>query len=368
MSDLIEETGEVIDTILSIIKLRYPGSAEKIEFLLREKLENGQCLLLLDALDEVEKEKRSQLQRDLNPFINKFENKTICTSRIVGYSSFLNQGKEMEIVPFTEKQTEEYINVWFDNAEAANVIEDDSVSAIDLINEIKGKPQIQGLTQNPLLLSLVCSLYQTKGLELPARKTQVYEQAVNYMLSQWSADNQRLINDDGWVDSKRELLEYLAYQFSCQHYPQADFITSVLVTLGKIGNDKVVEPLITALSDSVKRNAALALGKIGNEKAVEPLITALGDSDDGFRYYAALELGKIGNNKAVETLITALGDSNNEVRRNAAEALGKINHPDTLTKLLENPDIDIYDSDIFELARNLMIRHSDKIQHPVIRS
>lgn len=495
LSDLIEESGEVIENVINIIKRRYPGSAEKIEFLLRDKLEKGQCLLLLDALDEVAKGERSTLQRDLNPFINKFENKTICTSRIVGYSSFLNKGKEMEIVPFTEKQTEEYINVWFDNAKAANVIEDDSVSAKGLINEIKGKPQIQGLTQNPLLLSLVCSLYQTKGLELPARKTQVYDKAVNYMLSQWSADNQRLINDDGWVDSKRELLEYLAYQFSCKQtevfktrqlrkeidrfkketdnsdfkdknasellkelseqdgilqklseredqylflhrtfqeyltasyinekieedeekgirlvkkklwqfdwhetislvaglmsdpipllemirqeeddmfntllllsgsclgecgkisdplvtdivekiiefwrrYPQADFITSILVTLGKIGNEKAVELLITALgdaNDSVRYNSADALGKIGNEQAVESLINALGDSDQDIRCTATRFLGEIGNEKAVESLINALNNSDKRVGILTASALAKIANEEAVKALV----------------------------------
>ena len=227
LSDLAEESGNIADIILKFIKRDYPSSAEKIEFLLREKLEKGQCLLLLDALDEVSSKKRERLKPYLNPFIKDFANKTICTSRIVGYTEFLEDAKEMEIVPFTEKQTEEYIEYWFENAKKEKVLEDESVSATGLVNEIRTKPQIQGLTQNPLLLSLVCSLYQTKGLELPARKTQVYEQAVDMMLSKWKIEagadlndrNAELIEDNRKRSRKRLIyksLQAIAYYFSCQ--------------------------------------------------------------------------------------------------------------------------------------------------------
>ncbi|MCP4109723.1 MAG: HEAT repeat domain-containing protein, partial [Desulfobacteraceae bacterium] len=49
--------------------------------------------------------------------------------------------------------------------------------------------------------------------------------------------------------------------------------------------------------------AADALGKIGSEKALEPLISALGDQDSDVRIYAADALGKIGSEKALESLI-----------------------------------------------------------------
>ncbi|WP_414625097.1 hypothetical protein [Calothrix sp. CCY 0018] len=60
---------------------------------------------------------------------------------IVGYGgAFVDGAKEVEIVPFSQKQTEEYIQTWFTNA--AGYIEDDSVSAEQLITELREKPQI----------------------------------------------------------------------------------------------------------------------------------------------------------------------------------------------------------------------------------
>jgi len=88
--------------------------------------------------------------------------------------------------------------------------------------------------------------------------------------------------------------------------------------LGKIGDARAVEPLIAALTSDVGCPAAEALGKIGDTRAVEPLIAAL-TSDACFQ--ATEALGKIGDARAVEPLIAAL---TSKVRMQAIEALGKI--------------------------------------------
>jgi predicted NACHT family NTPase len=197
-----------------LIERDYSETATQVMELLREKLKVGKCLLLLDALDEVPTEHRKRLVEKLNRFAQrKPPCPIICTSRIVGYSgAFVAGVKEVEIVPFSQKQIEEYIETWFRNA--AGYLNDDTVSASSLIRELRNKPQIRGLAQNPLLLSLICSLYQEKGLTLPARRCQVYEQAVRYMLGKWSKNRNPELND-AWIDAKTELLEELAYQFSC---------------------------------------------------------------------------------------------------------------------------------------------------------
>ncbi|MGK7885352.1 MAG: NACHT domain-containing NTPase [Crocosphaera sp.] len=216
LSELAREQDEIIDIIPNILRKDYPEIINQIEYYLKEKLEQGKCLLLLDALDEVPKDERISLTKKINTFLRNYPCQVICTSRIVGYAgNFIDGGKEVEIVPFDDEKTADYIKTWFNYA--AGKIEDDTVSADGLINELKNKPQIQGLAQNPLLLSLLCSLYQSKGLILPARRTQVYAKAVNYILSQWSKDNQRNLSEEGWVIAKQNLLEFLAYEFSCKN-------------------------------------------------------------------------------------------------------------------------------------------------------
>ena len=226
LSDLVDEKqadiflAEIIDAIPLILGKEYRKTlqdnletAAVIGHVLKEKLRTGKCLLLLDALDEVPQKHRQYLSDKLNRFVRNYPGSIICTSRIVGYGGgFLDGAKEVEIVPFSQKQTEEYIEIWFKNA--AGYLNDDSVSAPALIRELRNKPQIRGLAQNPLLLSLICSLYQEKGLTLPARRCQVYEQAVSYMLGKWSQNRQS--QSEGRMVAKTRFLSELAYHFTCQ--------------------------------------------------------------------------------------------------------------------------------------------------------
>ncbi|AFY79895.1 NACHT domain-containing protein [Oscillatoria acuminata] len=213
LSELQETNAEIIEAIPRLIQRDYPKHWREIEPFLRKKLELGQCLLLLDALDEVPREARNGLREKLSRFTESYRCPLIVTSRIVGYGGgFVTDAKEVEIVPFNPEQLQRYIQTWFVNA--AGYIQDETVSASRLIEELKRKPQIQGLAQNPLLLSLICSLYQDKKLTLPTRRVQLYEQVVECMLKEWRGNREP--QSDGKILAKLRFLETLAYQFSCQ--------------------------------------------------------------------------------------------------------------------------------------------------------
>ena len=64
-----------------------------------------------------------------------------------------------------------------------------------------------------------------------------------------------------------------------------------------------------------------ALGKIGDARAVEPLITVLKDVNSNTREGAAIALGRIGDARAIEPLEQALTDDNAFVRETATLAL-----------------------------------------------
>ncbi len=214
LSELQEINAEIIEAIPQLIQRDYPKHWREIEPFLRKKLELGQCLLLLDALDEVPKEARNPLRDKLDRFARSYPCPLIVTSRIVGYGGgFVADAKEVEIVPFNPEQLQRYITTWFVNA--AESIQDETVSANRLIEELQRRPQIQGLAQNPLLLSLICSLYQVKELTLPTRRVQLYQKAVEYMLKQWRSHN-REQQSEGRILAKIRCLETLAYGFSCQ--------------------------------------------------------------------------------------------------------------------------------------------------------
>ena len=92
------------------------------------------------------------------------------------------------------------------------------------------------------------------------------------------------------------------------------------VSIGKIGDERAIEPLIKslkyeewqvqqALLNTVRECSAETLGIIGDKRAVNPLITAMKeDIDDDVRWKSACALGKIGDENAVDPLIEALND------------------------------------------------------------
>ena len=107
--------------------------------------------------------------------------------------------------------------------------------------------------------------------------------------------------------------------------------------LGKIGDERAIEPLIKVLGDSnefVRGAATGALGEIGDVRAVLPLIQALEDDGWGVAKAAAEALGNIGDTRAVEPLIKALKDDDSNVSSASAEALGKIGDPRALDPLI----------------------------------
>ena len=83
--------------------------------------------------------------------------------------------------------------------------------------------------------------------------------------------------------------------------------SSLVYSLGEIGDAKAVEPLIEALNDTsfkIRNAATISLGRIGDARAVEPLIAAL-DKFSGWAR-AAKALGEIGDAKAVEPIVNSL--------------------------------------------------------------
>jgi len=96
--------------------------------------------------------------------------------------------------------------------------------------------------------------------------------------------------------------------------------------LGDIGDPHCVEPLISALDDSlrVREVAIRSLGKIGDYRAIKPLEEALEDENWEIRSMAAKALGEIGDPQATEALIEALKEETQVVRWNIVQALTNI--------------------------------------------
>ncbi|MFC1712881.1 HEAT repeat domain-containing protein [Candidatus Poribacteria bacterium] len=101
----------------------------------------------------------------------------------------------------------------------------------------------------------------------------------------------------------------------------------VVRELGRLGDERAIEPLISALGSEdryVRREAAKSLGELGSPAAVEPLIEALGDSEEYVRRNAITALGILGDERAIEPLKQSLEDKSYLTRSEAEKSLRAI--------------------------------------------
>lgn len=113
-------------------------------------------------------------------------------------------------------------------------------------------------------------------------------------------------------------------------------------TLGKINDERVLDPLISFMrNDEFKDDATWALAEIG-EPAVGRLLELLKDPDETTRKQAILALGEIKDASCVDALIERLKDADWFTRLSAASALEKIKDPrgrEAIKPLIKDPDL-----------------------------
>lgn len=115
-----------------------------------------------------------------------------------------------------------------------------------------------------------------------------------------------------------------------------------ITALGKIKDERVLEPLIAQLrNDEFMEYATEALVELG-EPAVERLIAALDDKEENTRKQAVIALGRIKARSAIDALIEKLNDKDWFTRLTAAAALEKIGDErgrEAIKPLLKDPDL-----------------------------
>ncbi|MCA9422571.1 MAG: HEAT repeat domain-containing protein, partial [Nitrospira sp.] len=117
---------------------------------------------------------------------------------------------------------------------------------------------------------------------------------------------------------------------------------SVIKALGKINDERVLDPLISMLhNDEFKDDATWALAELG-QPAVGRLLECLKNQDEVIRKQAILALGEIKDSSSVDLLIERLQDPDWFIRLSSAAALEKIGDPrgrEAIKPLIKDPDL-----------------------------
>ncbi len=151
---------------------------------LREILESGKALVLLDGLDEVREQDSDRVREEIGKFCdhNQFrDNHFVITCRIAAqqYKKYrFKKFTEVEMADFEPAQISDFANKWFKN------IDGESQNFIDKLDKNR---RIKDLATNPLLLTLLCLVFEELK-DFPANRSKLYEECVDLLLKRWDEE------------------------------------------------------------------------------------------------------------------------------------------------------------------------------------
>jgi len=203
----------------------FPDAQAFIEY----TLTRGEALVLFDGLDEVQQdgEQRSQLIDVLRNFSKQYlSSQCVITCRIAATDYSFEQFTYVEVADFTKEQMQAFVNKWFRNTPKM---------AESFLTEFDKEAHrgLRELGRIPLLLSLLCLNYE-ETQTFPARRIELYEEAIEALLKKWDSSRQ-IKRDEGYrqlsLGRKRQLFAKVAYDtFSQDEYfiPQNQLIKHIV--------------------------------------------------------------------------------------------------------------------------------------------
>ncbi len=165
----------------------------------------GRALILLDGLDEIRETDCYRVLQEVRTFSAQFHlNHFVITCRIATREYTLEQFTEVEVADFDESQIASFAIKWF----AAK----DPIQSKKFIHKLKASSPIQELATNPLLLTLLCLMFE-ESADFPSNRSELYREGLNVLLRKWDAKRsieREQIYKNLLVPHKEDLLSQIA--------------------------------------------------------------------------------------------------------------------------------------------------------------
>jgi HEAT repeat protein len=186
---------------------------------MQKQLQEGQAILLLDALDETvtgtnseqAEESYRQVSKAITDVATRYSQAPIVvTVRKAGYHqrSRLAGFTELEVLDFRLDEIKQFVERWF----ACHPGPHKRGNAAELNAKLERNPRMQALAANPLLLSLIVIVYEDQ-LDLPERRAELYRRCMETLLTKWDASRNIRRLRAFKVEHKQQLLEEIAWHF-----------------------------------------------------------------------------------------------------------------------------------------------------------
>lgn len=185
------------DGTLHLVEYIAQELTSKPEFgqLLRQAIEAGTCLVILDGLDEVaDPNLRIRVTERIQTMVAGYNrNRFLVTSRIVGYdrSPLTREFKHATLRELRLEDQARFVELWYEALRAEISGEAHQGQAADLVEALRTKPQIGRLAANPLLLTIMV-LMHWRGVKLPNRRVEIYQNATDTLIEYWTTHREGL--------------------------------------------------------------------------------------------------------------------------------------------------------------------------------
>jgi predicted NACHT family NTPase len=149
-------------------------ASAKVEQLMRQ----GRTLVLLDSLDEVRNEYEKRVLKQIRDISAKFyANQFVITCRIAAQEYTFENFTEVELADFNDEQIADFSNKWFRS-------KNDPIKAESFLQKLKEDAPIRELATSPLLLTLLCLVFEDTG-SFPTNRAELYQTEVDVLLKKW---------------------------------------------------------------------------------------------------------------------------------------------------------------------------------------
>lgn len=151
----------------------------------QQLLKQGRVLVLLDGLDEVKEADSQRVVRSVERFTEQFfTNYFALTCRIAAREYTFSSFTEVEVADFKLPQIQNFADKWFNSRDTRK-------SAAEFMKHLEANPRILQLATSPLLLTLLCLVFEDSGRFMESR-ADLYKQGIELLLFKWDSKQHNL--------------------------------------------------------------------------------------------------------------------------------------------------------------------------------
>lgn len=222
-------------------------------------LSKGQCLIMLDGLDEVgdASQRRAVVAWVERQIAEHGRNQFVITARPYGYrSNPIAHARVIEVLPLRIGQIRQFVHNWYIANEIKSAQRDDPgvrrdarEGAEDLMLRLRRTYVLLDMAVNPLLLTMIATVHRYRG-SLPGRRVELYAEICDVFLGK--RQMARGLRFDLTPAQKQRVLRPLAYEMMKSHrreLPVHDAAEILLPTLMRVSPKMTGEQFLREVLD-----------------------------------------------------------------------------------------------------------------------